>query len=194
METVYVIKDRGYHWMYHWIILMLGGLRNIKESKPLKIYCPFNYFKYNDLCFQQESLDMISEEYVETTPNESNNIVVIDGESLLKPDMVNFETYTFLRSLYLSKCPSFDFTGKRYYLTRKNAGLSNPLNEKISSRHILNEESMFPILLDNGFEIISLEDYSFKDKIKIFNTAGIIMSPNSGGLTLSLFASKRTKL
>jgi hypothetical protein len=193
-EIIYEIENRGSSYIYHWVILMLGGLRHIADKKPVRIYVPYDIPKTNSLSYHNESLNIIKDEYVYTVPNETYHIIKLSGEPLLTLDSVNPGTYFFLKNLYLTKLPAFEFTSKKYYITRKNSSDLHPEHKGKIVRSILNEEEMYPILLENGFDILQFENFSFQDKIKIFNTAAIIISPASGSLTFSIFANEKTKI
>ena len=45
-----------------------------------------------------------------------------------------------------------------------------------------------------NIEYVQLENYSFKEKIELFNTSSLIISSHSGGLTCSIWANKNTKI
>jgi capsular polysaccharide biosynthesis protein len=201
-STLYIIDDRYNTFIFHWIIYMMGGFRHLKkDSEDKPIYFSFTLL-YPDLKFQpffKESLELLKGDYefIEN-PEQYNfkNIIKSHGEPLLVPDKVNPETYSFLRNLFLSKInytPPDELTEK-YYITRKNSEIVSPGHHGNKVRQILNEDEIIPVLNELGFTIIHLEDYTFEEKIKLFQRAKIILSPNSGSLTFSLFANKKTKI
>ena len=108
---------------------------------------------------------------------------------------IDSELYFFLKNLFLKNIPneSEEFKNKKFYISRNKSHLLNG-NSGIKRRNVVNNEDLKSILSQNGFECIDLEDFKTVDKIKIFNQADTILSPNSGALTFSLFANSKTKI
>ena len=192
-NTVYLIKERGHPYLYHWIVLMLGGLRHINENEyPIEI-C-FEYLENQG--YHLESLEIIKDKYkLVEKPLNKNILKENEGEIMIKDDEVDKNTFLFLRDLFLSRIENMEIKNiKRIYITRKNSGKVNPYNNGISKREILNEEKIYNFLKENQFEIISLEDYCFSDKVNIFRNADVIISPNSSALTFCIFCKKDCKV
>jgi hypothetical protein len=188
----YRVEERGHLYIYHWVTFMLGGLRHIKtDAKPVKI---FFEKPIQNQGYHQESLDLIKDEYVVEEPPAGSVIINNFGEPV-NWDYVDPQTYVFLRNLFLSKVELPAFDEKKYiYITRKNSEHRNPANAGVMKRQILNEDTFIPELVKMGFQIIQLEDYSFVEKIKLFYSSKLIISPNSGGLTMSMFANEKTHI
>lgn len=189
-----LIQDRGHVYMYHWMIYMLGGLRRIHPSEPgipTKIHFPL----FQDQGYHSQSLNLIKDVFEVCTPEPDTPTISHDGEPIVAPDQVDPATYDYLRQLFLSRVPeaAVDPT-KKYYITRKNSESVSPANAGRKIRQILNENEFIPALKNMGFQIIHFEDYTFEEKIRIFQTASVIVSPNSACLTFSLFASPQTKI
>jgi hypothetical protein len=191
-NTYYKINERGHGWIYHWVTFMLGGLRHINAAeKPVKI---FFEKPIQNQGYHQESLDLIKDEYVVEEPPAGSVVINNYGEPV-DWDYVDPQTYVFLRNLFLSKVELPVFDEKKYiYITRKNSEHRNPANAGVMKRQILNEDTFIPELVKMGFQIIQLEDYSFAEKIKLFYSSKLIISPNSGGLTMSMFANPKTNV
>lgn len=219
-KIIFHIENRGSDYIYHWYIYMLAGLRHIpnncnrfgndgggaleknyneeylKLNKPYNI-CFSNIDKLNN--FQKESLDIISEFYTYVPNNEilDNDIIVNNyGEFIINtPTHVDKEAYIFLKNLFLNKinCVDSVYKNKKYYLSRSKSHLLEG-NSGIKRRQIINENDFINYLKLNDIQNIFLEDISTVEKIKLFNQASVIISPNSGGLLFSLFSSKNTKI
>ena len=58
---------------------------------------------------------------------------------------------------------------------------------KASSRKVLNEDEVLPILLENDFKIVYAEDLSFIEQVQMFSSCNILVSPHGAGLTNMLF-------
>ena len=205
----YELIDRFYPNIYHWLILMLGGLRHIDTTKG-PVYISISSFlrKYPSWSsngettadylqkqgYQLESLDIIKDTYTYIEPTSGTCIKKLFGEPMLDSDRVHPDTHIFLRDLFLSRLPVEVFNEKKYiYITRKNAHIKNSACAK-PTRQILNEEDILPGLRALGFEILQFEDFSFKKKIEYFQTSSLIVSPKSAGLTCALFANKQSTI
>jgi hypothetical protein len=188
----YEIEDRGHQWMYHWLIYMIGGFRRL----PGESVVYFTFPSLKDQKYHSETLAVIEDKYkLIQSPINGKFLGKHHGEPLLAADRVDKGTYPFLRNLFLSRLPSPVFNETQYiYITRKNCHILNPGNGGKATRQILNEEEIIPDLRALGFEILQFEDYSFKKKVEYFQTSKLIISPNSGSLTYSLFADKRSTI
>ena len=182
----YELEDRGHLWIYHWIVYMIGGLRRLPENAN------FTFPGLKDQGYHGESLALIEDRYkMLKDPINGKRLGKHHGEPLLAPDRVDEGTYHFLRDLFLTRVPGQVFTTDGYiYITRKRCDTLNPGNGGRATRQILNEEEILPGLRALGFEILQFEDYSFQEKIAYFQKSRLIISPNSGALTFSLFANK----
>jgi hypothetical protein len=204
----YKLEDRGFYYIYHWFIYMLGGMRHIDISNgPVYIKIPAietNHTHHTSITseiipvkfkYLHESLDIIKDMYKYTNTTTGNCIKIMPGEEVLISETVDGKTYIFLRDLFLSRLPRPVFDEKRYiYITRKNSHILNPAHQSKATRQILNEDEFLPDLRAIGFLILQFEDYTVKEKIDIFQKSKLIISPNSGGLVFSLFANKDTKI
>ena len=120
------------------------------------------------------------------------NLISVYGEPLLtNPYSDNpIKVYGYLRNVVLSKC-NFEYTGQRVFITRRNAG---KLHNAVSTRYIINEDEVYAMLSQYGFGYVCLEDISFAEKVKLFNTSAYIISTHSGGLTCCIWANAATHL
>ena len=157
------------------------------EGKPL----------YSNL--QKETFDLLKDIYVYVPYDEikETDIVInnygepyhFDGKSN------NFDegVYHFVKNLFNSDTGNSKHKGKRYYISRNKS--HNLLgNSGVVRRHIVNEDEFSTLIESYGFEKIYLEDYSIPEKVEIFKNADTIISPNSGGLVFSLYASDDTNI
>lgn len=206
------IQDCGSDFIYHWFILMLGSLRRIpnilkelnsNDPSILNLKPPYYITflgKDNLSNFQKESLDLISSNYIFVPKDKINkNDIIINtyGEPVNDYGCLNDpDLYYFIKNLFLNnniKINSNKFKNKKYFISRKKSHLLDG-NKGVKRRHILNEEELKKALSNFNIEFIDLEDYETLDKIKLFSNADTIISPNSGGLTFSLFAGEKTKI
>jgi hypothetical protein len=224
MKTIFHIEDRGYQFIFHWVSYMLGGLRHIdtgnsiygsggggiyekninnysigKLKKPFYLY--FSKFDLN-IDYIKQSLDLISDDFILIKESEINNddIVINNfGEKFYDNGThLNPEVYFFLKNLFLDKINQNDTTyiGKKYFIRRDKSHLliGNKNENEIKRRQIINENELCESLKLLGIDSIYLEDLPFVEKIKLFNQSEIIISPNSGSLTFSIFSNPSTKI
>jgi hypothetical protein len=181
-----------------------GGMleQNVNLYKPTNVNKPYNIYipyikEFTD--FQKESLELISDSFNLISEINDDDIVINNyGEFIdIKNGCITTEGYEFIRNLYLPKCQFENkFKNKKYYLSRSKSHLlsGNQSDNSIKRRQVINEEELSDSLKKYDIETIFLEDYNFKEKIQIFQESELIISPNSGGLTFSLFADQNTKI
>ena len=178
--------------------------KNIKPTFPIKIHFTKGSNSKHDFVndFQKQTFKILENEiiYIEdiTSYKNENTQIINNYGAIIALDsgypFVDKKYFQFLRGLFLSKF-NFEFKNRLVYISRKKAcGLIGSASENIIRRHIINEDELFDKLQDLGFEKFYLEDYDVEKKIEIFNTAKIVVSPNGGGLTFSLFSNKETKI
>jgi capsular polysaccharide biosynthesis protein len=162
-------------------------------SKPYLLYIPI--LPEPLISYQKETFEILKDEFKLISKEDINkeDIVINNyGEHILNTDYhISPEGYTYLRNLFLSKIlMTGEFKGKKYYLSRNRSHLleGNAQDGNIKRRQILNDQELSKELLKEGIETIFLEDYPLDKKIQIFNEAEMIISPNSGGLTFTLFS------
>jgi len=83
-----------------------------------------------------------------------------------------------------------------YYQIRKTTNHRKIyISRKIArNRKILNEDSIIPILVKKGFEIVFLEKMSIKDQIQLFFESEVIIGPHGAGFSNIIFCQKNTKV
>jgi len=109
---------------------------------------------------------------------------------------VKIENIKFVRNLFLENT-NYNYDNNKYiYISRKKAiTCKNSPSFNVNRRTVLNENTLFNNYLSKlGFNIVYLEDYSVENKIKLFNTSSIIISPFGGALTFTIFANKNTNI
>jgi len=107
------------------------------------------------------------------------------------------EKYIFyIRKLMLDRIITNPFnSSNNYYLSRKKAcTCHNSPSYNISRRTILNEDELIENLKLFGFKTIYLEELSVVEKIQLFSSANIILSPFGGALTFTFFSNTKTKI
>jgi capsular polysaccharide biosynthesis protein len=171
---------------------MISGLRTLKDvKKPVKIHT------FNQEEFQQTTLELLKPDFEFVESTDGYEIVKLHGSDCLPSDPCDLfekECYTFLRETLLKdelKNPGRP-TRLLYISRSKSHELST--NQGRRRRQVLNEYDAYNILKKYHFEFINLEDFSLIEKIRLFQDAKMIISPNGGALTMCLFAHNKTKV
>lgn len=102
-------------------------------------------------------------------------------------DIIEFPIYiNLLRKVVLTN--TYDSTmSKKYeriYITRKNAKL----------RRLINEEEIWPILNENRFHILEMENLKWEDQVNILRHCKILVGVHGAGLTNMIWMPKESKI
>ena len=138
---------------------------------------------------QNESLDLLGipkEKLIEC-----NNQTHIQAKQLIVSSMAGYTAYVpknvcqFLRNEFLKKDNIQKLTGsERIFISREDA----------THRKLLNEAEVVHVLKKYGFKIVKLSALSFVEKIQLFNSAEVIVSPHGAGLSNIVFCNPGTKV
>lgn len=193
MNNIYLLQPCGEGYFYHWFIYGIACLYNIQHLTPVKFT-----FKNNLLNFHKETFELLKPDFEFIEYNsilEDTNIITLPVIELIQEDKVNDYIYKFLRNSILVKnnLENINKPTKLIYISRNKSNLLPCVDGSIR-RHILDESILIDKLKEIGFEIIELENYSVLDKIKLFQESKVIVSPNSGALTMCLFSNPASQI
>jgi hypothetical protein len=166
---------------------------------------------YMDLCDSRlntciapvikEAFDLISDKYtfIDTLPTgDKYELVSIYGEPCnINGASDNYSNiFPFLRELFLNKIDTTRNSEnyKRIFIGRKNSFFTNNAGHSNPIRVVVNEEEFIERLSEYGIRCIYLEEYSFEEKLNIFNSAELIISTNSSALTCLLWCNINVKV
>jgi hypothetical protein len=177
-------------------------------------------YKKND--YQRQTIELLKDDFIFIEKDEisSDDIIInnygeplylIDGDDINNRyvNSLNDENskllsskdgYQFLRDIgnkvEITEDDISKYKNKKFFLSRKNSHLleGNSSVGQIKRRQILNEDELVNKLKEYDIDFIFLEDYTLEEKIKIFKLASLIISPNSGGLTFSLYSDENTNI
>lgn len=232
--SVYYIENRGWYFLYHFLMFMIGGLRHIKEEKPI-VYIPYmkeflldidrralehlsgrgdkdhagpkreggSKFTYSTAGINYEIMNFLKDSFVfvdslAAIPHlEQVKFCMNHGEPCVLPQLgINLlpEVHVYLRNLFLSRLPSKTvIKGKYIYITRRNSDQITG-NFGIKKRQVLNESELITMLDCYNFQYVNLEEYSLLEKLDLFQTSELILSPNSAALTFCFMTSPTTTI
>jgi capsular polysaccharide biosynthesis protein len=170
---------------FHWMFDVLPRLKYLRDSGLEFDRIVINRGKHykDEYChFQDESLRLLG------IPKEKVIEVDVKTHLLAKELIVSSptsytahvpkEVCTFLRNEFLHKGTSSKFSRyERIYISREDA----------SHRPLLNENEVYRLLEKYGFEKVKLSSLSFIEKIDLFRSAKVIVSPHGAGLTNIVF-------
>jgi len=191
---IYKIEEAGAQWIFHWIALMLGALKDVDLSNKIDI-C-FDMEDY--LSYQKESFEILSD-VLNVVPKTDDvqlipSVKPLDFTNNSGLPLIDHSTYYFLRELFNSRVEdNFDTTGfEKIYICRGRAHLllGNVQDGNARRRQIINENEVVESLEKIGIRPIFFEDYTMRQKIQIVRKATQIVAPQSGGLTFTIFANK----
>jgi capsular polysaccharide biosynthesis protein len=189
-STVYILKDRLNQVLFHWFCYVISGLYDLSHlPKPIKFHTKIT----ED--FQRETVELLKPDYEFIEDIDGYNVVHHEGALLTDKCNVANTYYPFVRNEILIK-NNLEYNGtpfRRIYISR---GRSHLLSHHggLKKRHMVNEHIIIDKLTNIGFECIHLEDYNLVEKIRLFQEAAVVVSPNGGALTMCYFANKQTKI
>jgi len=187
-KTVYMLEDRGHGIIMHWFHYVIAGLYELSHlPKPV-----FVHTKITDE-YERQTFELLKPDYVFVDDVSSCILINHHGAPLIGKYEVSDPHYQFVRQAILTKNnleTQIDPT-RLIYIRRSKSHLLNWANG-VKRRQIVNEYAVVNALTPLGFESIFLEDYSLVEKIKIFQSSKVIVSPNGGALTMCFFANKNT--
>ncbi len=233
-EPIYYIENRGWYFIYHFLIFMVGGFRHISSEKP-RVYIPYmkeflleqdknalaalskrgdndqagpkrengSKFTYSTAGINYEIMNFLKDDFtfmdsIAGLPNiDSQAFLYNHGEPVILHQVginVHPATHIYLRNLFLKHIPSTPVVkGKCVYITRKNSENITG-NFGIKKRQVLNEDELIQMLDKFNCLYVNLETLKLEEKINLFLTSQVILSPNSGALTFSFLANQGTTI
>jgi capsular polysaccharide biosynthesis protein len=175
-ETVSLVSD-GHGNYYHWMLDVVPRL----SAFDLETLSQRHYLVTQEFPFHRQALDLL------LIPTRARTAVAshqyYSAPELLvplvrlgvSPENVQFVRHLLLERTGLAETPCTD---ERIYISRRYA----------SSRRVLNEEELYPILKKHDFRICYLEQLSLKQQMILFHGAQTILAPHGAAWTNLIFA------
>ncbi|MEH7492520.1 glycosyltransferase family 61 protein [Neobacillus niacini] len=191
-ERVAVITFQVSFNYFHWMFDVLPRLELLRQSGFLFDRIVINRGKHyrEDYCqFQDESLQLlgISKDQLLEVDAQTHLLAkeLIVSSPTSNTAHVSKNVCQFLRREFLEKGSISKGTGyERIFISREDA----------RHRPLLNENEVFNVLEKYGFKKVKLSTLSFIEKIKLFQSAKVIVSPHGAGLTNIVFCTPATKV
>lgn len=179
-----VLSDRGGSGnLYHWFVLNIGGLWRFQHG-PIDVYSGNWLSSPSSYHVESEALFAPDLRFSSGAPCHCQRVF---GAALFAPDRTEPQAHIFLRELFeraLARmpggAPAFN-ASEMVYITRTGRPY----------RTILNEDSFLADFAAMGIRCIKLEDLALVDKLRLFASARLIISPQSAGLTFLAAANRR---
>jgi len=171
------------HGYFHWIteslakISILHGINN-----DVKVLLPSNYQEHK---FIRQSLDFLKIEYSFLPLNRLTYVT----DLYLGHFAYTSGNYSYLMMRNLAE--KFNSRRKHVSNPRRRIWVSRDLAQK---RSIENESQLYPILLKYGFEILTLEKYTFSEQVDICQSSEILAGLHGAGLTNMMFMPRGGKV
>ena len=191
-ETLAVVSFQVSFNYFHWLFDVLHRLIMIRDSSVDFDRVVINRGKYynEEYCkYQDESLELLGvtkDNLIECKPAthiQANKLIVssLAGHTAHVPKNVCLT----LRKEFLEKGGIQKQEGdERIFISREDA----------SHRKLLNEDEVFTTLEKYGFKLVKLSELSFVEKIQLFHSAEVIISPHGAGLANLTFCNPDTKI
>lgn len=189
----------GNHNYSHWLLDVLPRLKLVEKKINIK---KIKYFLFPSLDheFQLETIKLLKIPLNKCLSSSkyrhiySDKIIVTSHPRIYTKNSGNDNENTPIWiSKWLKKkfipISTKKFSFSKIYIDRKTYKIDNNLG-----RSIVNNEDVKNFLKKEGFVSIFLEDYSFKDKVCIFNNAKFIIGLHGAGFVNLVFCKKGTKV
>jgi len=188
-------KDNFTHWFTDVIPRIKIFSQKFNLNNIDKFYVP--NLKYN---FQKESLKLlgIKENQIITSIKckhiNADTIFATTHPCYHLPMKVKKWSLEYLKKSY--SVSSYKKKFKKIFLDRDQINLINldNLKEYRNLRVLINEREIKDFLHSEGFDIVKPENYSFKEQVKIFSSAKIIVGLYGAAMMMLSFCKKNTKV
>lgn len=179
--------DQWSHGFFHWIADQLTKLQSAEAYQKMKGEKPTLLIESNPPSWKTETLELLGFDQSDWQEWEGS---VARCERLLVPSHRRLEHYIspnaieWLRKRTLSNMEESSNYSERVYVSREDA----------SRRRVLNEMEIIDELSDSGYESYTLSDLSFREQVRLFTQAEVVLGPHGAGFTNTIFSNDITLL
>ena len=191
-ETLAVITFQVSYNYFHWMFDVLSRLIRIQQNSiefDRIVISRGDKYEENYCDFQDETLGLLGipkEKLIEC-----NSQTYIQAKKLIVTSLAGFTSHVpkdvclSIRKEFLEKGNVQKKDGyERIFISRGDA----------THRKLLNEDQVFATLEKYGFKFVTLSALSFIEKIQLFHSAEVIVSPHGAGLANLTFCNPDTKI
>jgi len=187
-------KNNYWHWIFD-VLPKIGILQKLNlKHKPDYYLLPSLKRKYQietllDLKIPEKKL-LDGEKYKHI---KCDNLLTVDHPYVFKNNpsksILNIPIWIikWLRKKYVKSKSSKSNYSKKIYIDREDDSI-------LENRRIINNKEVKNLLINLGFRIVSLSNYSFKDQVKMFNNAKLVVGLHGSGFANLVFSKPRTKV
>lgn len=176
LEKCLLLNSNYPNVYYHWVYDVLPQLAATNSTSDFSILTlPFK-FKY-----QSESLNYFKQDI---TLHNKLGCYNIKKLIIPNPTTKNLMPFEFVFDYLRSKISHTSCCSDYIYITRRK-GLK---------RRIINETLFINYLKNKGFKIFNLEELSFREQKRIFESAKLIVSAHGSGLTNIIFSNEKATI
>lgn len=177
LSLVTLFGDNFHHFLAEVVPLVVYGQEIFGKDVPMII--PAYYFKQP---YIEPYLRLLQVNWITF---ESREQVLVKDLIVFKNLSISHFNPKILDSIRDRLVPeSINTPSRKVFISRAKARF----------RKVLNEELLYSILQEKGFEVLCLEDYSVKDQIRIFSETKILLGIHGAGLTNMVYMPKGGKV
>jgi capsular polysaccharide biosynthesis protein len=163
---------------FHWMTEILPRIVAMNHQQPsIPVVIPSNYLKYP---FIVESLNVLKIDIKTFDVRQSIKVNKLYATAIPHVGRFNEGLMHFFLDKMLGGTASNVHPFRCIYITRGKA----------RRRGVSNEEAVFDLLKEKGFEKIVLEDLHLKNQIKLFQETRVVVASHGAGLSNSMFMQK----
>lgn len=163
---------------FHWMTEILPGIVAISHQHPsIPVVIPSNYLNHP---FIVDSLYLLKIDFKIFDVKHSLNIDKLYTSAIPHVGRFNEGLMHFFRDKFIQNFTPSTYPNKLIYITRGKA----------RRRRVSNEDEVFELLENNGFEKVALEDLHVKAQITLFQESKVVVASHGAGLTNIMFMQK----
>lgn len=180
MEKATWILERVYHNHSHWLTAHLPKLRLLRDQNALEnVILPQKRGAVLDASLRMLGLDPDAfPTYDPGRPLEVGELTVV-GTDRFRPELLAPTREAISEAVPAAKPPT-----RRVFISRA----------KSQGRRLVNEEELWPILRDAGFERTFMEELGFEEQVRLMQETAVLLAPHGAGMTNMLFCRPGTHI
>lgn len=177
LSLVTLFGDNYHHFLAEVVPLAIYGQEIFGKNVPMLI--PSYYFKQP---YIEPYLKLLEVNWV--TFESREQVIVKDLIVFKNLSIAHFNPQILDRIRFRLVLDSVNHPWRKVFISRSKARF----------RKVVDEELLYPILKEKGFEVLCLEDYSIMDQIRIFAETKVLIGLHGAGLTNMVFMPKGGKV